>query len=219
MDLYGFSLALGAAGLGVMALGGFSHGGHAGHASHGHTGHGHGGHAGASHAGASHTGASHTGASHAGAPHGQHPSDQGGGWAASLLSPRVLFSLLVGFGAAGLVALPLGEPWRAGAGILGAAGFETLLVGPIWRFLFRFESAPAATLDSSIEDEARAVSNFDRDGCGLVSVDVDGQIVQLLGTLSADDRARGVRIRSGDVLQVSSVDAARNRCVVRLTDR
>ncbi len=131
----------------------------------------------------------------------------------------MIFSLLVGFGAGGLAALPLGEPWRAGAAILGAAGFETLLVGPIWRFLFRFESAPATTLDTSVEDDARAVSSFDRDGCGLVALEVDGQIVQLLGTLSADDRARGVRIRSGDLLQVSSVDAARNRCVVRPTDR
>jgi hypothetical protein len=214
MDLYGFSLALGAAGLGAMALGGLSHGGHAGqsgHAGHGGDG-GHAGHGGdGGHAG--HGG--HTGHDAAHLPHG---GEQGWSWH-FLLSPRVIFSLLVGFGAGGMLALPLGEPWRAGAGILGAAGFETLLVGPLWRFLFRFESTPAMTLDSAVEDDARAVSSFDRDGCGLVALDIDGQIVQLLGTLSADDRARGVRIRSGDLLQVSSVDAARNRCVVRPTDR
>ena len=64
--------------------------------------------------------------------------------------------------------------------------------------LFRFESSPAATLESAIEDDARAVMGFDANGQGLVALDVDGQIVQLLATLSADDRARGVRVRSGD---------------------
>ncbi len=137
----------------------------------------------------------------------------------SLLSPRVLFALLVGFGAGGLLAEPLGEPWRLGAAILGAAAFEALLVGPIWRFLFRFESSPALTLESSIEDDARAVTGFDANGCGLVAVDVDGQIVQLLATLTPDDRARGVSVRTGDVLRIADVDAARGRCIVRSVDR
>jgi hypothetical protein len=136
----------------------------------------------------------------------------------SLLSPRVLFALLVGFGAGGLVAMPLGEPWRAGAAVLAAAAFEGLLVGPLWRMLFRFESAPAATLESAIEDDARAVMGFDANGQGLVALDVDGQIVQLLATLAPDDRARGARIRSGDVVRVSSIDAARNRCTVRVPE-
>lgn len=137
----------------------------------------------------------------------------------NLLSPRVIFALLVGFGAGGLIAAPLGEPWQAGAGILAAAAFETFLVGPIWRFFFRFESSPAVTLDSSIEDPARAVTGFDAHGQGLVALDVDGQVVQLLASLSPEDRARGVRIRSGDAVTVTSVDAARNRCEVRLPDR
>jgi hypothetical protein len=134
-------------------------------------------------------------------------------------SPRVLFALLVGFGAGGLLAAPLGEPWRAGAAVLAAAVFEGLLVGPLWRMLFRFESAPATTLESAIEDDARAVTGFDADGLGLVALDVDGQIVQLLATLSAEDRARGARVRSGDLVRVSSIDAARNRCTVRIPER
>jgi hypothetical protein len=200
MDLYVISLATGAAGLGVMALTGASHGGHPGHAGSGHAHPGHDVQAG--HAGHAHYGG------------GRSPA-----WAQSFLSPRLLFALMVGFGAGGLLATPLGEPWRLGAAILAAAGFEALLAGPLWRFLFRFESTPAATLDSAIEDEARAVTGFDANGNGLVALDIDGQIVQLLGTLSADDRARGVRVRTGDRLIVSSVDAARNRCVVRLMDR
>ena len=226
MDLYGFCLALGGTGLAAMAVGGLAQLGHVGHGGQGaHAGHGaHGGHA--SHVGHAHTGqhSAHGahGASHA--AHGQHAhsaqraSEQGAGWIMSLLSPRVLFALLVGFGAGGLLATPLGEPWRAGAAVLAAAAFEGLLVGPLWRLLFRFESAPAVTLESAIEDDARAVMGFDANGQGLVALDVDGQIVQLLATLAPDDRARGARIRSGDVVRVSSIDAARNRCTVRVPE-
>ena len=218
MDFYVISLATGATGLAAMAVVGLSHVGHAGPTAHG--GHGaghasHGGHAGPGSHGAHAVPAGH--GSHAG--HASHVGDHGASWMQSLLSPRVLFALMVGFGAGGLLAQPLGEPWRLGAAILGAAAFEALLVGPIWRFLFRFESSPAATLESAIEDDARAVTGFDANGNGLVAVDVDGQIVQLLATLIPDDRARGVRIRSGDVVRIADVDAARGRCTVRVDDR
>jgi hypothetical protein len=199
MDLYVVSLATGAAGLVVMAASGLSHlgGGHAGHAGHG--GHGHAGHD------------VHTGHAHAG--------EHGGAWLQSLLSPRVLFSVLVGFGAGGLVAEPLGGTLQLIAAIVGAVVFEAVLVGPLWRFLFRFESRPALTLESAIEDDAQAVTGFDANGCGLVALEVDGQIVQLLATLNADERARGVRVRAGDVVRVANVDPARGRCIVRTPDR
>lgn len=217
MDVYGFCLALGATGLAAMAIGGLAHvgnGGHAGHAGHG--GHGHGTHAGHAHAGHAHTAELHAGHAH-GAP--AHPAPAHANWLSSLFSPRVLFALLVGFGAGGLLAAPLGEPWRAGAAVLAAAAFEGLLVGPLWRMLFRFESSPAATLETAIEDDARAVMGFDANGQGLVALDVDGQVVQLLATLSSEDRARGARVRSGDLVRVSSIDAARHRCTVRIPER
>lgn len=196
MDIYGISLLTGAAGLAVMAVSGLSHGG--GHASQGHGGHaGHDAHAG----------------------HSQQAGNQGSSWLYSLLSPRVLFSLLVGFGAGGLLAGPLGEPWQAGAAVLGAAGFEGLIVGPLWRFLFRFESSPAATLESAVDDEARVVSSFDVRGNGLVAVDVDGQVIQLLATLDAEELSRGVRIRTGDTVRIAAVDAGRGSCTVRQNDR
>ena len=215
MDFYVISLAAGATGLAAMAVVGLSHTGHAAHTSHTHAGEGaHGGHA--AHGG--HVG--HAGhAAHTHGAHVPHAGDHAFSWMQSLLSPRVLFALMVGFGAGGLLAEPLGEPWRLGAAILGAAGFEALFGGPIWRFLLRFESSPAATLESAIEDDARAVTGFDANGNGLVAVDVDGQIVQLLATLIPDDRARGVRIRSGDVVRIADVDAARGRCTVRANDR
>ena len=225
MDVYGFSLALGATGLAAMAFGGVAHVGHggrghgarAGHGGHAHGGTGHGGHG---HAGNAHTAEMHAGHAHsASAAHSAPAQNAPAQLFFSLFSPRVLFALLVGFGAGGLLASPLGEPWRAGAAVLAAAAFEGLLVGPLWRMLFRFESSPAATLESTIEDDARAVMGFDANGQGLVALDVDGQVVQLLATLSADDRARGARVRSGDLVRVSSIDAARHRCTVRIPER
>ncbi|MEO8337169.1 MAG: hypothetical protein ABI664_19485 [bacterium] len=209
MDLYLVSLATGAIGLGAMAIGGLSHGGH-GAGGQAHAGHdaglmGHAGHAGQlGHAGHS--------------AHAEHAASSGWSWT-SLLSPRVLFSAMVGFGAGGIAAAPLGEPFQVVAGLAAAVAFEALLVGPLWRFLFRFESRAAATLDTAIEDEARAVTGFDAGGNGLVAVDVDGQIVQLLATLSADDRALGVRVRTGDLVRIAEIDSARGRCTVTAISR
>jgi hypothetical protein len=214
MDSYTFSLALGGAGLVAMAATGLSHtsshtGSHV--ASQGGSGHNqsqlpaHGG----SHSGhASH--ASHVG-SRAAASHA------GGLKSAliSLASPRTLFSLLVGFGLTGVVARPfLGGVILVAVAVLGAIVFERALVEPLWRFLFRFASNPASTLEDSLMGEARATSGFDGNGQGLVSLEVDGQIVQCLGTLRPNDLALGVHVRAGDVLRVEDVDATRNRCTV-----
>lgn len=212
MDLYTFSLALGAAGLGVMALsgvGGRHHGG-----SHG-AGHAHGGHAGHAHAGHAHAAHAHT-AHHAGPGHAKGASDAR--WSlGALLSPRLLFSLLLGFGATGI----LGRHLLTGAllvvvAVLGGVGFELLAAGPVSKFFFRFASRPALTLESALEDEVRAVSGFDANGQGMVALELDGQMVQLLATLSPEDRAAGIRVHTGDRLRVQEVDAARNRCTVSL---
>lgn len=210
MDPYVVSLAAGATGLVAMGIFGLSHFGAGSHGAHdGHAaGGGHAAHGGHGAHGA-HDG--HAGQHHAG--------EQGGSWMQSLLSPRVLFSVLVGFGAGGLLAERVGGIWQLAAAVVGAVAFETLLVGPLWRFLFRFESRPALTLESSIEDDARAVTSFDANGCGLVALDVDGQVVQLLATLTADERARGVRVRSGDLVRIAEVDASNGRCIVRTSDR
>ena len=207
MDLYMVSLATGAVGLGIMAVGGLSHGGHAGH-----TGGLRGGHAGHAHGS--------QGREQGFGPGLVHTPGTSAGWRwASLLSPRLFFSLMIGFGAGGIAAAPLGEPWQLGAAFVAAAAFETLLVGPLWRFLFRFESRAASTLESAIEDEGRAVTGFDANGNGLVAIDVDGQVIQLLATLSADERSRGIRIHSGDRVRIAEVDAARGRCTVTAPTR
>jgi hypothetical protein len=208
MDIYLFSLVLGALGLVAMAAAGLGH--HGAHPGHDvgdvslHSGHGHAGHA----AHADHAGdVSHDG----GAQH----HDSGHGWVWQLLSPRVLFSVLVGLGATGLLAKPvLGGVLLFLLALAGGVAFEAALVRPLWNFLFRFASAPALTLESSLMDTGTAVMRFDASGSGLIALEVDGQVLQVLATLRPEDRARGVSVRPGDRLLVEEVDGARNRCVV-----
>jgi hypothetical protein len=207
MDLYTVSLATGAVGLGIMAVGGLSHGTHAGHSQAAHTAQTQAGHAGGA--------AARIPGMRPGGIRGARTSSSSGGrkWT-SLLSPRLLFSFFVGFGAAGILASSLHEPLRLAAAVAAGIVFEAALVGPLWRFLFRFESREASTLETSIEDEARAVTGFDANGNGLVALELDGQLVQLLATLAPDERARGVRIRCGDLVRIAAVDAERGRCTV-----
>jgi translation initiation factor IF-1 len=240
MNFYLFSLLLGFAGLLIMAVSGVAgHGGdHAGHG-HGHGGdlhagghhgdvnvHGVGGHLAGGHA-HGHAGHLDVGGGHA---HGHaHPGDHGhhhgehgdgravGSWFLSFLSPRVLFSILIGAGAAGiLLGGLLGGPLLAAAAVAGGFAFELLAVRPVWNFFFRFGSEPALTLESAVTDTATAVTGFNPEGEGVVKIELDGQIVQVLARLSPADRASGMRVHAGDTLVVEEVDAARNRCTVSL---
>lgn len=226
MDAYLFFLLLGFFGLMVMAASGLGSHGHGGH-QHGHHDvgdislHGHaGGHA---HAPGVNGHAAHAPAAghahHAGHGVKDHGADAGHsslvGWIMQLLSPRVAFSICVGVGATGLALRPLLSPLPvAGIALAGGLAFEKLLVGPLWNFLFRFASRPAQTLESSLLESATAVTGFDSTGHGVVALEMDGQIVQILATLRAEDRAAGIRVRAGDRLVVEEVDGARNRCVV-----
>ncbi len=211
MDLYIFCVVLGAAGMAAMAFLGFisSHGG--GHQSHDTSGHDM--HAGHAHE-VSHPGdhAYLTAHTHA-APHA-HP----GGWKASVwswLSPRVLFNFLVGFGATGLIVERLVGPVLAlPIAVVGGVAFEALVVRPIFNSLFRFESGPAQTLESALMSEGRAVTGFDAKGNGLISLELGGEVVQVLGTQLSKERAAGVRIRAGDIVRIEEVDGTRNRCTV-----
>jgi translation initiation factor IF-1 len=179
----------------MAALGLASHAHHGGHGGPG----GHSGHGG-----------------HAGHGHGHVHHEPAALRVAAALSPRLWFTLLAGFGATGLLIRPLvaGGPLRAVIAVAGALLFEALLARPLWNFAFRFESRPASTLESCVADEVQAVTGFDRDGHGLIAVELDGQIVQVLATLRAADRAAGVRVRAGDKVRVEEVDPGRNRCVV-----
>jgi hypothetical protein len=204
MDIYAFALALGAAGLAAMTFLGFRHGHAPGHHGSGH----HGGHTSAHHS----AGHSHSHAAH------HHQSVADSRWTL-FLSPRIWFSLSVGFGATGLLLQQRLSGWLLLAiALLGGLAFEALLMRPVWSLASRFASEPALTLESGVMDDAEAVTGFNRQGEGLVRLDLDGQVVQLLGVLTADERAAGVRVAPGDRLLVEAVDAARQRCTVSRRD-
>ena len=229
MDLYISSLLLGAVGLGAMALSGLGNRGHSGshghgdgggHGAHGHgVGHGHAGHVQVGHA---HGGHSHAGHGDSHGAHGHHTTSHISESLASkafwsIMSPRFLFSFALGFGAAGQIFKSvLGGPALFAAAVGGAVLFERLLVSPLWNFAMRFASEPATTLESAITDEATAVTSFDANGQGIVSLEVDGQIHQILATLKASDRLPGTRVRAGQRLRIEDVDAERQRCTVTL---
>lgn len=232
MDLYIFCVVLGAAGMAAMALLGFasSHSGGHGHDTSGHEAHGgiaapHAHSVGAPHA-PSHTieiiGGKPHHVTHIPVAHGHghitaelHGAEAWKTIAWSWLSPRVMFNFLVGFGATGLVIERLTGPVVAlPVALIGGISFEKFVVRPIFNSLFRFESQPAQTLESSIMSEARAVTGFDSNGNGLVSLELGGEVVQILGTLTPEERSAGVRVRAGDAVRIEEVDSARNRCTV-----
>jgi hypothetical protein len=225
MDLYIFSVVLGAAGMAAMAFLGFtsSHGAtHHGHDTSGHEMHGIGGHAqpgSAAHGIAHASGHAHdAGRMHLTAHTHAAPHTDAGDWKSHLwswLSPRVLFNFLVGFGATGLIVERLVGPFLAlPIAAVGGIAFEVLVVRPIFNSLFRFESAPAQTLESALMSEGRAVTGFDANGNGLISLELGGELVQVLGIQLNSDRAAGARIRAGDIVRIEEVDSARNRCTV-----
>ncbi len=218
MDPYIISLLIGGAGLGVMAASGLAHHGHDGGSAHGH-GHGHahghsGGQAG-SHAASNGHHAGHTPGAHG---HAHHHGEGGAARVAmSLMSPRFLFSVLLGLGLTGvLLQRALAGPVLLAVAIGGGVIFERALVRPLWDLLMRFASKPALTLESCVTDEATAVTTFDARGQGIVSVELDGQIIQLLATLQSADRAVGGRVRAGARVRIEEVDTAQNRCTVSL---
>lgn len=209
MDPFLFALILGGAGLLIMAVAGF--GAHSGtHSAH------HGGaphHAGGHVAHAGHAGHAHAGHAHAHASRQREGDAHAGAW--SWLSPRTLFSVLVGFGAIGIAVRPLlGAVLAIVVALIGGFLFEAVLVRPLWNQLFKFESAPAQTLESAIMSDGRAVTGFDASGHGLVAIELGGEVVQLLAALTPDERAAGVRVRAGDQVRIEDVDGRRNRCTV-----
>ena len=217
MDLYIFCVVLGAAGMAAMALLGFtsSHGrgGHA-HDTGGHEFHGVGGHihtAPTIHGHAVSTGATHGHAVAQGHLHAESWKSTAWSW----LSPRVLFNVLVGFGATGLITEKLIGPVLAlPVALVGGLAFEAVVVRPIFNSLFRFESQPAQTLESAIMSQGKAVTGFDVNGNGLVSLELGGEVVQILGTLTPNERGAGIRVRAGDALRIEDIDSKRNRCTV-----
>ena len=214
MDLYISSMVLGAIGFTAMALGGLGSRGHQGGGAHGHGGH--------SHAGGHVHGAGHGhGVTEAHSHAGSAANHAHGGFSGRafwlITSPRFLFSLMLGFGVTGaMLRSVLPGPVLLAAAAVGAVVFERIVVSPVWNFAMRFASRPAETLETAVADEAVTVSSFDDNGQGIVSLELDGQVVQILATLQPQDRLLGARVRAGQRLRIDDVNAARQTCTVSI---
>ena len=200
MDVYLFSFCLSFGGLLLMALLGFGH--H--HAGRGHS-HGHA------------RGGKFSAHKHSGrAGNGLRPT--AAMMFLSFLSPRVFFSALLGFGATGLIvrSLAVWTPvWLAVFAIIGGFAFERFVFQPFWNLLFGFASRPARTLETVVAEEGAAATDFDAAGQGLVALELDGQVRQVLGTLPPSERVSSLRrVRTGDRLVIRAVDRRRNTCTV-----
>lgn len=147
--------------------------------------------------------------------HGHHGHALHGRPALRLLSPRVFFSILLGIGLTGLLAGALLHGLSLFiVACIGGVLFELFFVGRLWDFLLRFASAPAATLEHTLYELATAVTSFDGTGHGIVAVEVDSQLIQLLAELRPDDRRAGLRVRQGDRVRIEEIDARRHRVIV-----
>jgi hypothetical protein len=159
-----------------------------------------------------HSDSSHHGTGH---DHDSGPSSNSSSKWLALISPRVIFSLALGFGAVGLVAekfviLALSIPLA----IVGAIVLERILIQPYWKLIMRFASKPAQNLERAAFSRAKAVMDFDASGSGLIELELDGQVRQVLGTLKSGQQARVTR---GKTLRIESVTDAGN-CIVSLID-
>jgi hypothetical protein len=186
------ALVLGLVGLIAMAVLGLSHGGHHGqHSSHGHEVHG--GHA---------HGGQHQ--------HANHSSEHGVlSQLLTFVSPRAIFSLALGFGAIGMTVSFLPQILAVLVAGAGAILFERLLVQPYWNAMFAFASTPAKNLESVKGATAIANTNFDANGQGLIELELDGQVRQVLGTLQDKNSS----VSRGAKVQIEAVNSD-GSCIV-----
>ncbi|WP_309710891.1 hypothetical protein [Armatimonas sp.] len=122
-----------------------------------------------------------------------------------VFSPLGIFSLCLGAGAAGILT---NRWWWA---VVGGLLFWKLVIEPLQELLLRFASDPAKNLEGARASEAIALSRFDTNSQGMVSLTVDGQVRRVLAKLS-EGEPREIAI--GEKLVVVDVDTKRNTCRV-----
>ena len=132
-----------------------------------------------------------------------------------ILSPFTIFTLCLGGGLTGIVAASfLRGPLVPIIAVAGAIGFEFAVVNPLSDFLLQFGGEPAGSLEGAVYSSAMALGGFDSHGKGIVEVEVDGQLRQILAQLDQDEVQRSVAVAKGDRLVVIEVDPASGRCLV-----
>lgn len=236
-------LLIGIVGIATMTALGFLHGGshhgqnhglHAGHHSHGgpvlhhsdagslHSGMHHG--QAIAHHGSVHVDTSGPAHSHATTAHAIANADRanlvnaatGPHWLLSYIpSPLDIFSICFGAGAVGsLMQARYPQTVATIGAIVGGLVLNYLVIRPLFRIGLRFESTPTSGLEGLVAFTGHAITNFDASGRGLVKLTLDGQLVQLLATLEQDEQQKGVKVRKGDEIVVTQVNARTNTCCV-----
>jgi len=134
------------------------------------------------------------------------------------LSPAYLAGATIGFGATGTLLAPILHGWlQLVAAVVGAGLICFFCIRPLLTAVQKWASLPAKTLTDAMLENGTAVTDFDSKGYGLVRLNLDGQVVQLLGQLPPEEQS-GARVRSGETLFVRSVDPAKQRCIVCRTN-
>jgi len=131
-------------------------------------------------------------------------------------SPRAVCSVLAIYGAFGNALVRAGHLSFSVAALtaaLPALLVEFAVVRPVWNLLFRFQGQPSSSLEALLLSEARALVPF-RNGRGIVSVERDGRIIQLVASLREDQADLLVKV--GDRLRIEDVDARRERVTVSM---
>jgi hypothetical protein len=132
-----------------------------------------------------------------------------------LPTPIDILSMCVGAGLTGILLRHiLASPLLWIAVIAGALVFDLAIVRPIFSALLNFASKPSAGLEGMVALDAEAVSRFDESGRGIVRVNMEGLVVQLLAHLEPDEVGHGAVVQKGDRVIVTEVNAKSNTCRV-----
>jgi hypothetical protein len=152
-----------------------------------------------------------------------HAASNGGSPSFSILtwlgwfSPLYLCGAVIGFGVTGTLVGRLLHGWPCFAlALLGAYFTRIICVRPLISGILMWASRPAKTLGDAVLETGIAATNFDAKGYGMVRLSLDGQIVQLLGLLVAEEPSE-LRVNAGEKLFIRSVDSVRQRCSVSRT--
>jgi hypothetical protein len=126
-----------------------------------------------------------------------------------------LFSLCFGAGIAGMLAMGhVDAAMLTTVAVVGALVFCLGVTRPLVGVMMRFASTPSEGLEGTVALTAEAMTKFDAKGQGLVCVKMEGQLVQLLGRLSAEDLEHGTHVHKGEQVVVTEVDSKKGTCIV-----
>lgn len=125
-----------------------------------------------------------------------HDHDGGGDHGASFLSPQVIFSFTLGFGAAGAIASAYGMKihWS----ILIGFGFGCLMAGAVYALfsvVYKQQATSLIETSSTIGKVANVLSVIPSDGSGEIGLQVEGQYRTYLARSRAGEIPKGSRVK------------------------